>query len=53
MSLALGELGDEIKRDMLEWESVFGCWDAIDGGFLSMCEDFVLLASCTSGDVVR
>ena len=53
MSLAFGELGDEIEGDVLEGESIFGRWDAIDGGFLSMHEDFILLASCTSRDVVR
>ena len=46
--LAFGELGDEVKGNVLEGESFFSRRDTIDGGSLSMHEDFVLLASRTS-----
>ena len=53
MSLAFGELGDEIEGDVLEGESVFGSWNTVDGGSLSVCEDLVLLANCAALDVIR
>ena len=48
VSLALGELGDEIKGDVLEGESVLGGRNAVDGGSLPVHEDLVLLTSCTT-----
>ena len=37
---------------MLERECIFRCGNAVDGSPLSVREDFVLLASCASRDVV-
>ncbi len=52
MSVMLREAHDEIHRDLLEGESSLFCRDAIKGCFCSVSEDLVLLADCTSFDII-
>ncbi len=52
MSVMLREAHDEIHRDLLEGESSLFCRDAIKGCFCSVSEDLVLLADCTSFNIV-
>ena len=52
MSVGLGEPNDKIHRDLLEWQSCRVCRDLIQGRMSLMSEDFVLLASGASLNIV-
>src|SRR5260370_28773871 len=48
----LWQTGDQIHGDLLERERVFWGSDSVKGDSRSMCQVFVLLARCTTGDIV-